>query len=47
MTKILIIEDDLELANMFQSVLEHADYDVKTVGNGVLALDYLDRKSVV
>ena len=46
MTKILIIEDDLELANMFQSVLEHADYDVKTVGNGVLALDYLDKEYV-
>lgn len=46
MTKILIIEDDLELANMFKSVLEHADYDVETAGNGVFALDYLDKEYV-
>lgn len=46
MTKILIIEDDFDLANMLKSVLEHADFDVETVSNGKLALDYLDRQYV-
>lgn len=46
MTKILIIEDDLELANLFQSVLQHADYDVETANNGKIALDYLDKQYV-
>lgn len=46
MTKILIIEDDFDLANMLKSVLEHAVFDVETVSNGKLALDYLDRQYV-
>lgn len=46
MTKILIIEDDLDLANLFKSVLEHADYEVSTASNGKVALDFLDKKYV-
>lgn len=46
MTKILIIEDDFDLANMLKSVLEHADFDVEAVSNGKVALDYLDREYV-
>lgn len=46
MTKILIIEDDLELANLFRSVLEHANYEVFTASNGKVALEFLERQYI-
>lgn len=46
MTKILIIEDDLELANLFRSVLEHAEYEVYTASNGKIALEFLDKQYI-
>ncbi|XJS10305.1 response regulator transcription factor [Aerococcaceae bacterium WGS1372] len=46
MTKLLIIEDDLELANLFRSVLEHANYEVFTASNGKIALEFLDKQYI-
>lgn len=36
--RVLIVEDDLELAQMYETLLESFDYDVSTATDGVLAL---------
>ena len=44
MLKVLIVEDDRELRQLFSHVLEKNGYTVKGVGNGQEALDALDRE---
>jgi CheY-like chemotaxis protein len=36
--RVLIVEDDLELAQIYEALLEGFDYDVTTATDGVLAL---------
>lgn len=43
MNNILVIEDDSELAYLFKSVLEHANYEVTVAFNGEEALDHLEK----
>jgi response regulator RpfG family c-di-GMP phosphodiesterase len=43
---VLIVEDDLELAESYKQLLEARDYDVSTAPNGVLALRHILRREV-
>lgn len=42
MTKVLLVEDDAWLAELESSVLQKAGYEVHTVTNGQMAIDYID-----
>ena len=42
MFKILIVEDDKELSQLFQKVLEKNGYQIKCVSDGLQALKTLD-----
>lgn len=46
MEKILIVEDDLELLRLFQTVLKKEDYDVATAVDGLQAMRYLEKEYV-
>jgi len=43
---VLIVEDELELAQAYKQLLEEHHYDVSTAPNGVLALKQILRKEV-
>lgn len=43
MNTILVVEDDLELANLFKSVLERSNYEVIVANNGQEALDAIEK----
>lgn len=43
MNTILIVEDDLELANLFKSILERSNYEVIVANNGQEALDIIEK----
>ena len=46
MFKILIVEDDKELSQLFQKVLEKSGYQVKSASDGAQALEVLDREYI-
>ena len=46
MEKILIVEDDLELLRLFQTVLKKEGYDVATAEDGLQAMRYLEKEYV-
>jgi len=46
MVKILIVEDDLELLRLFQTVLKKEGYDVATAEDGLQAMRYLEKEYV-
>ena len=45
--KILFADDDLKYSMLLKRFLEKEGYEVTYAGNGLIALDQLDRKSVV
>ena len=47
MLKILIVEDDEKLSQLYKIVLTKAGYETVLAANGQEAWDILDRKSVV
>lgn len=44
--KVLLVEDDYDLIDMYDTALSAAGYSVATVGNAQEALDYLENKKV-
>ena len=46
MFKILIVEDDKELSQLFQKVLEKNGYQVKSAPDGAQALEVLDKEYI-
>ena len=45
--KILIVEDDKELSQLFKKVLEKNGYQVKSASDGAQALEVLDRNILI
>ena len=43
---VLIVDDDLELASIYQHLLETFNYEVRTAANGEKALEYLLNRDV-
>jgi CheY-like chemotaxis protein len=45
MATILVVEDDMELLGLFQTVLENENYNVISATNGLQALDIVSNQT--
>lgn len=46
MFQILVVEDDVNTAKLMKALLTHAKYEVFTVGNGVEALEFIEKQHI-